>query len=336
MASIVKRGDYQYQVTIRRKGFPKQCKTFESEREAKDWAKVVESEMIRGVFTDRSELERTTLAELLERYGEEVTVEKLGARQEKGRIRHWMSHPLAKRSLASLRSKDFADYRNARLKVVSAHTVRLELALISAVFNHASKDWSMPLPNLIKGIRPPKTPSGRDRRLMGDEEDRLLAAAGEARAYPHMLVAAIELAVETGIREDRLATMRWNQVNLQKGVVKVMTKEELHEQELVSVPLSMRALQILESLPRDISGKVFGCAFPTGNVLGKAFERACKRAKIEDLRFHDLRHEAASRLAPHMPMVTLAKIMGWKTVQMAMRYYNPTDEELVKARRAAA
>ena len=194
----------------------------------------------------------------------------------------------------------------------------------------------MPQPNLIKGIRPPRTPPGRDRRLIGDEEDRILAAAGKARAYPHMLVAAIELAIETGIREDRLATMRWSQVNLQKGVVKVMTKDELHEQELVSVPLSMRALQILQSLPRHISGKVFGCAFPTGNVLGKAFERACKRAKIEDLRFHDLRHEAASRLAPHMPMVTLAKIMGWKTVQMAMRYYNPTDEELVKARRAAA
>jgi len=336
MASIVKRGDYQYQVTIRRKGFPKQCKTFESRREAEAWAKVVESEMIRGVFTNRSELERTTLGALLERYGDEVTVEKRGARQERGRIRHWMSNPLAQRSLASLQSKDFADYRRAREKEVSAHTVRLELALISALFNHAAKDWSMPMPNLIKGIRPPRTPRGRDRRLVGDEEERLLAAARRARAWPHMLVAAIGLAIETGIREERLATMRWSQVDLQTGIVKIMTKDELHAQEEVSVPLSDRAVQILESLPRDISGKVFGCAFPNGNVLGKAFERACKRAKIGNLRFHDLRHEAASRIAPSVPMVTLAKIMGWKTIQMAMRYYNPTDDELVKARRAAA
>lgn len=88
---------------------------------------------------------------------------------------------------------------------------------------------------------------------------------------------------------------------------------------------------------RRVTGsKVLGCAFPTGNVLGKACERACKRAGIEDLRFHDSRHEAACRLAPHMPMATLAKIMCWKSIQMAMRYYNPTDAELVEASRVAA
>ncbi len=88
MASTVKRGEYQYQATVRRKGYPKQFKTFESEREARDWAKVIESEMIRGVFTDRSELERTTLGELLERYESEVTSEKAGARQERSRIKN--------------------------------------------------------------------------------------------------------------------------------------------------------------------------------------------------------------------------------------------------------
>ena len=46
MASIIKRGDYQYQATVRRKGFSKQCKTFETERDAKNWAKVIESEIV--------------------------------------------------------------------------------------------------------------------------------------------------------------------------------------------------------------------------------------------------------------------------------------------------
>lgn len=335
MASIYKRGDFQFQVIIRRKGFPRQCKTFESEREASDWAKVVESEMIRGVFTDRSELERTTLGELLERYMNEVSVGKIGARQECGRVRAWMRNPLAMRSLASLRSVDFSKYRDAREKVVSPHTVRLELALISAMFNHARKDWSMPLDNPIKGIRAPKIPPGRDRRLVGDEEERILASTRRARSYPRMLEAAILLAIETGIREERLASLKWSQVNLDKGVVVIMTKDEQHKQERVAVPLSLRAVEILRSLPRDISGRVFGSAFRNGAVLGKAFERVCERAKIEDLRFHDLRHEAASRFAPHMPMATLAKIMCWKTIQMAMRYYNPTDEELVLAMRAA-
>lgn len=336
MASIFKRGDFQFQVIIRRKGFPRQCKTFESEREAQDWAKVVESEMIRGVFTDRSELERTTLGELLERYMSEVSVGKIGARQECGRIRAWMRNPLAIRSLASLRSVDFAKYRNEREKVVSAHTVRLELALISAMFNHARKDWSMPVENPIKGIRAPKIPDGRDRRLVDDEEERLLAATRRARSHPRMLEAAILLAIETGIREGRLASLTWQQVKLERGVVVIFTKDQQHKQKPVSVPLSVRAVEILRSLPRDLSGKVFGAAFCDGAALGKAFERACERAKIEDLRFHDLRHEAASRFAPHMPMATLAKIMCWKTIQMAMRYYNPTDNELVAAVRTAA
>lgn len=134
MASIIKRGEYQYQATVRRKGFPQQCKTFESERKARDWASVIESEMVRGVFTDRSELERTTLGELLGRYKQEVTPSKIGARQELSRIKLWEAHPLALRPLATLRAVDFSQYRDARLKKVGPNTVRLELALISALF----------------------------------------------------------------------------------------------------------------------------------------------------------------------------------------------------------
>jgi len=336
MASIVKRGDYQYQVTVRRKGYPKQCKTFESEREAKAWASVIESEMVRGVFTDRSELDGTTLGELLSRYEEEVTHCKIGARQELSRIKCWKAHPLALRPLAALRAVDFSQYRDVRLKQVGPNTVRLELALISAIFNHARKDWSMAVENPIKGIRAPKIPGGRERRLVGDEEDRLLTTASEARANPKQLKAAIQLAIETGLREGRLAALRWEQIDLREGVVWVMTKDEEHKQRLVPVPLTEKAVDVLRELPRDISGFVFGRAFRTEQALGSAFRRARDRAGLSNLRFHDLRHEAASRMAPLMPMATLAKVMTWKTLQMAMRYYNPTPSELVAALRATA
>lgn len=336
MASIIKRGDYQYQVTIRRKGFPKQCKTFESEQDAKDWAHIIESEMVRSVFTDRSELERTTLGDLLTRYESEVTPDKIGARQESSRIRRWKSHPLAARSLASLRAVDFSQYRDARSKEVGANTVRLELAIISAMFNHARKDWSIPVENFIKGIRTPKIPPGRERRLVGNEEERLLDAASKARANGQELKAAIQLAIETGLREDRLARLRWEQVDINEGVIWVKTKDEKHKQKLAPVPLSLTALIVLKNLTRNINGMVFGTAFPTGLVLGGAFRRARDRAGLKDLTFHDLRHEAASRLAPKVPMATLAKVMTWTTLQMAMRYYNPTAKELVDAIRAAS
>lgn len=336
MASIVKRGEYQYQATVRRKGYPKQFKTFESEREARDWAKVIESEMIRGVFTDRSELERTTLGELLERYESEVTSEKAGARQERSRIKKWKRHPLALRSLASLRSVDFSQYRDARLKEVGPNTVRLELAIISAMFNHAKNDWSMALDNPLETVTSPKIPVGRERRLVDDEENRLLQAAGKARSHPLQLKAAILLAIETGLREGRLALLRWQQVDLREGAIWVMTKDEKHKQRRSPVPLSEKAVQILRSLPRDIGGLVFGRAFPTAQALCSAFRRARDRAGVKGLTFHDLRHEAASRMAPKMPAPTLAKVMTWKTLQMAMRYYNPTAKELVAAVRGVA
>lgn len=336
MASIVKRGDYQFQATVRRKGYPRQCKTFESEKEAKDWAKVIESEMIRRVFIDRSELERTTLGELLERYKSEVTGTKIGERQERSRIKRWLAHPLSNRTLASLRAVDFSQYRDERLKEVGPNTVRLELSLIRAVFDYARRGWGVPVKNLIADIKMPELPAGRKRRLVGDEEKALLKAASEARSHPLQLCAAIELAIETGLREGRLAALRWDQVDFPNLVIWILTKAKKNEQELAAVPLSERAEEILRSLPRDTGGSVFGGAFPTAQALGSAFRRARDRAGLENLTFHDLRHEAASRLAPRVQAHTLAKLMTWKTLQMAMRYYNPTPDELVEAVRRRA
>lgn len=331
MASIVERGPYQFQATVRRKGFPTKSKTFESRQEAQDWAKVVEADMIRGAFVDRRELECTTLRDLLKRYAQKITPKKNSARQETSLIRRLCKHHLAARPLSTLRSSDFADYRDQRLEKVKPSTVRLELSLLSAVFKRARREWSIPLDNPLSEIDFPVADNKRKRRLEGDEEARLLAAALNARSHPEALHAAIELAIETGIRQGRLALLDWEQVDLKVGVIWVLTKEKKGSQELEPVPLSTKAVSVLQSLKPSGNGKVFGGAFPKGETLGDAFRRACKRAKIEDLRFHDLRHEAASRLAPKVQAVTLAKIMTWKTIGMAMRYYNPKAEELVAA-----
>ena len=105
MATITQRGPNQFQAIVRRKGFPTQTKTFESRTNAKKWGSVIESEMHRGVFTDRSECERTTLGEALERYLNEKTKFKRSPQQEISRIRAWQKRRFALRSLASLRSE---------------------------------------------------------------------------------------------------------------------------------------------------------------------------------------------------------------------------------------
>ena len=174
MASITKRGQFQFQAIVRRKGYPTQTKTFESKRDAEDWSKSVESEMRKGLFLDRSEAERMTLGELLERYESEVTVSKRGFREEQSRIGALKRHPLAARFLATLKSSDIAAYRDERKQVVKPKTVHLELSLLSAVFNVAKDDWSIPVDNPVSSVRKPKLPNGRTRRPTAEEEFKLL------------------------------------------------------------------------------------------------------------------------------------------------------------------
>lgn len=330
MASIINRGPFQYQAIIRRKGYPSVTKTFESKRDAEDWSKVTEAEMVRGVFVSRTEAERTTLGELLERYLADVTPTKKGWREEKSRIQRFMKHPLALRMLAALRAVDFTKYRDERLKEVKPKTVLLELATISAIFTVAAKDWSIPIDNPILHISKPRLPNGRERRLRLGEEEHLLAAARQSKS-PY-LACCIQLAIETGMRRGEIASLTWDQVDLHTQTIRLTDTKNGDDR---VVPLSEAAEKVIRSIPRRIQSSAL-TDFHDSNGIGAAFRRACKKAGIDDLHFHDLRHESASRLAKKLPVATLAKVMGWKVLQMAMRYYNPTDLELVEAVRAAA
>ncbi|EQD25943.1 phage integrase family protein, partial [mine drainage metagenome] len=94
------------------------------------------------------------------------------------------------------------------------------------------------------------------------------------------------------------------------------------------VPLSSRAVAILHALPRRIDGRVFGLR---PDSVTQAFERAAQRAGIENLRLHDLRHEATSRLAEKLPnLIELAAVTGHKDLRMLKRYYHPRATDLAK------
>lgn len=332
MASITCRGDYQFQAIVRRKGYKSQTKTFEARADAEKWARDVESKMDRGRFQDRREIESTTLGEALERYLNSVTPSKRGHVAERNRIKQLQRHPISLRPLDGLCSRDFAEYRDARLGEVSGNSVRLELALLSHLYTIAIKEWSMPLEHELLKVRKPKAGEGRERRL-GKDEEKLLREAllrPAARSAAVWLEASIDLAIETGMRAGELLTLDWHQVNLTFGVIRL---KETKNGSSRTVPLSAKAVEVLRGLPSKAHGGRVIPNFHDTSGLDRAFKRLCKSAGIHDLHFHDLRHEAASRLAPRMKVQTLAKIMGWKTLQMAMRYYNPTEQELVDAMR---
>lgn len=329
MATIQNRGPAQWRAQVRRKGWPEQTATFETKKKAQDWATEVEAQMTRGTFVDLSEINQTTLGEVLDRYKREVTPAHKGWSAEQYRIGTLAKHPIALRILASLRAVDFSNYRNDRQKQVSPSTVKKELQQFSAILNHCRTEWSMPVQNFIANIKKPSVNNERNRRLVGDEESRLLSTIDEI-GDPDLRLAVI-LAIETGMRRGEISSLTWNAVDLSSQTILL---GDTKNGDARMVALSAKAESAMRAHPRmPHSDKVF--EFKRPGSITEGLVKTCKRAGVTDLHFHDLRHEAASRLAKKRPVQTLAKVMGWRTIQMAMRYYNPAAEDLVAAVRAA-
>ena len=290
MATIEKRGKFQWRAKVRRKGHPPQSGTFDTKGAAELWARRVEREMDTGVFVSRLEGERTTLREALERYEREVTPAKKGWREETYRIGYWRRHSLAARTLAAMRSSDLAGWRDERLQAgYSPITVRNELNIISHVFTIATKEWGMDgLTNPVTQIRKPTLPEGRDRRLQDGEEDRLMNGCLASRSP--WLAPIVVIALETGMRLGEIMSLRWSYVDLENQVARLTDTKNGTRRD---APLSSCAVATLETLPRSLDGRVFPLAADT---VKRGYRRAVERAELGDLRFHDLRHEATSRL----------------------------------------
>ena len=319
MASINKRGPYQWQVKIRRRGWPKQFKTFETYEDATRWARKIESEMDDGVFVSRKEAETTTLDEALDRYLREKTPHKKGAAQETNRINLFKRSNLASRFLSTIRSTDIAKYRDQRLEEgKSPYTVNNELILLSSLFNVAHREWDMEsIDNPVSKVSRPKLPSGRDRRLEPGEEEKLLGALGIT------LRPLFQLALETALRQSELLALEWKYINLARQVAHL---PETKNGEARNIPLSSHAVLVLKKLPRRLDGKVFGV---TGGHVSRTFRETCETLEIENLRWHDLRHEACSRLFEKgLNPMEVASISGHKTLQMLKRYTHLKAEDL--------
>ncbi|MEO5337254.1 MAG: site-specific integrase [Magnetospirillum sp. WYHS-4] len=310
-----------WQAKVRIKGFPGQSRVFDTKSAAKEWATDIETQMKRGTFVSRTEAEATTLGEALKRYGEEVTPSKKGARQEASRILRLRGSQLAKYSLANLRSADVAEWRNELVEAGKAPTTIRNLAsIISQVYETARCEWNMEgLHNPILGVRMPSLRQGRDRRLADDEEERLLAACRNSGSY--WLAPMVILALETAMRQGELLALQWPNV---RGRVAHLPDSKNGTSR--DVPLSSRARAALDELPRSLDGRVFPVR-QDGVVT--AFRAATRRAKIEGLRFHDLRHEATSRLFERgWGIMEVASVTGHKTLQMLKRYTHFEAEKL--------
>ena len=323
MATIRKKGDRQWHAQIRKRGYPAQTKTFSTKSDAERWATIIESEMERGVFVSRTEAENTFVRDVLTRFENEVLPTKRSEQSDKSRIKTLQEEFGAFR-LASLTTSQVANFRDRRLKIVGPQSVIHEINLLNRVLKAASMDWGIALPGGLAtaSVRKPVKPRGRDRRVSESEIQRILDVTQSVE-----LATIIALAVETGMRRNELASLTWEHLYLDRQTAHLpRTKTDVPR----TVPLSTMAIAALRRLPVKTEGRVFKLQ---AESMSQAFERACEphRANIVGLRFHELRHEATSRLFEKgLNVMEVAAITGHKTLEMLKRYTHLRAEDLAK------
>lgn len=326
MATITKTQSETFKVLIRKTGIPLQIKTFKTKVEAQKWARYIESEIDRGVFIDRTEAERTTIGELIDRYIQEITPQKRSSKTDKQRMLHLKKH-FGCYIVSQLQSKHVASYRDKRLaEGKQGSTVVKEIGSMSHLLDIAIKDWGIPLSNNVaKLVRKPKQPKGRDRRLVDDEESILLEAARSSKAP--LLGHIITLALETGMRLGELLALDWNNIDLRKQTALLpITKNG----ESRLIPLSKKAIETLQQMPRKIDDSKVFWTWKRPDSFENSWRRMLEKTSIQNLRFHDLRHEACSRFFEQgFNIMETAHISGHKTLQQLKRYTHLKTEDIV-------
>ncbi|MHA6907367.1 tyrosine-type recombinase/integrase [Ralstonia pseudosolanacearum] len=312
-------GKTTFQARVRRKGFQPLSKNFPTESEAKRWVQEREAEMCLGISSATLLAVSYTLSDLIDRYVQEVTPHKKGASVEATRLRALQRAALSKIRLDALTAQHIRAYKDVRLKSVAGSTVNRELNSISHILDTARKEWGISVgSNPVKDVTRPKNPPPRDRRLSVREQTALFSACADTRGG--YLRAIVELALETGMRQSELVGLEWERVNLHKRTIRLMEGQTKNGHGR-GVPLSRRAVEVLESITPEgeRSGRVFTDL--TTEAVKRAFIRTCERAGIKNFRFHDLRHEATSRLFEKgLNVVEAASVTGHKDTRMLLRY----------------
>lgn len=318
MATIRKRGG-KWQVQVRRKGHCPLSKSFLSRKDAEIWGRQTEQQADRGeLLGDQRRLKQFTLGELVSRYRDTVTPRKRSAIVETIVLNAFLKHPICQKRLSELSPKDFAEYRDERLQAVKPNSLKRLLSPIQNLFEVAKDEWNIPLKdNPISKLVINCTSNRRERRLRPGEQERLIEAARKGQNA--LMLPIMMLALETGMRRSELLNIRLQDVDWHSRLLSVPMSKNGHSRK---VPLTMAAYALLRDLTQASGGEGSLRVFQlTANAFRLAWERLKRRANIDDLHFHDLRHEAISRffeMALTVPEV--ASISGHRDPRMLFRY----------------
>ena len=320
MAAFRKRKN-RWDVQIRRSGYPAICKTFFHKTDAQKWAMEIERQIEVGDYVPADLLNLDTLGALLAHYSAEISIKKRGRVEENSRSEKMRRHKISALPLGKLKPFHIAQYRDERLQEVSTTTAKKELQLISHALDIGRREWGLNIKNVAADVAKPKEPKGRERRLEENEEHLLLGVLSASEN--HWIKPLMEFAIETGMRRGELLKLRWEDVNLGRKTALI---KETKNGDSRKIPLSVAAIRTLSGLPRHLGGNVFPV---TPNALRGVWRRAVKKVGIDNLRFHDLRHEATSRFFEKgLNVMEVAAITGHKDLRMLQRYTQLRAEKL--------
>ena len=298
---------------------------FAIKQEAGDWAARQEYEILNG---DKIAA-KLKLGELFDRYAKEASPAKLGHRWETIRLEKLGRDQIAKVMLGDLTAKDFAKWRDQRLKEVAPASVIREMQLMSSVLNVARREWEVISTNPLSDVRTPSKPPPRDRLPTPDEIEAMQFSAGDdlsmatARAFH-----AFKFAMEGAMRAGEIAALEWDRIDLERRLALLTHTKNGRSRE---VPLSTKAIELLETLPE--LKPVFGLSSRQLDVL---FRKLRDRANVVGLTFHDSRHAAITALSKKLDVLALARMVGHTDLRQLRVYYNESAEELAKRRDLAS
>lgn len=322
-------------------GVPQLIKTFTRKEDAEAWGRKTESEIERGAWRDVGGADRMTFGQALAKYSAEESAEHRGGDPEQSHIRTISSDQLTERTLVRITRGDIRAMLGRWEKAGYAiATINRRLGIVHAMFEVARDSWGMaslenPAANLgLEGA------VQRERRVSQVEIVTCLKASRSIA-----LRAAAIVAVETAMRRGELCAITWSMIDLDKGVAR-LRKEITKSGRARDVPLSPVAISTLRDLrPKGAAPEDLVLKGLKPHSLTQALIRASRRGRekylehcetsgravdpefLVDLHFHDLRHEAISRLATIFSLHELMKIVGHSSSTMLQRYYHPRAED---------
>jgi integrase len=340
MPTFQKRGD-SWRAIVRLKGISDSA-TFPSKQEAKAWAATRESEINAGA---RGQVPDKTFGDLLDKYSKEISVNKRGARAEQIRLNKMIEgrpddippvppDPITRVRLKVLDQTHFTEWKNRRIQQVGAGSLLRERNTLSNACKVALLEWKWLLTHPMKGVQWPEKPDARDRRITQEEIEKILFCAGYSRDVPPCTMTArvgavVLFAIETAMRAGEICALRWPDVYLDRRFCTI-TGETIGAGKTKAarrnVALSIEAIRLINQMPRDESNdSVFRMSTQSLDAL---FRKIRDNAAINDLAFHDTRHEAITRLSKKMDVLALARMVGHRNVSQLMDYYNESAEDL--------